>query len=80
MFAGGGGGYLRFIDPPYHHIVYSAIGKGWGAKDGVALEKNRRTIAYRECQDVPVSRFSDAFFSDARITPDEREFDIPDTD
>lgn len=39
MFSGGGGGYLRFINGEHQYIVYTAIGKGWGAKDGVAVEK-----------------------------------------
>jgi len=39
-----GGGYLRFINGQRHYIVYTAIGKGWGAKDGVAVEKNNQLI------------------------------------
>ena len=80
MFAGGGGGYLRFINEPYHYIVYSAIGKGWGAKDGVAVEKNQTRIAYWECQDIPVSKFTDAFFTDKGIAADQCEFLIPGID
>ena len=32
---------------------------GWGAKDGVAVEKNNQLIANLECQDVPVSKLSE---------------------
>lgn len=39
MFSGGGSGYLRFIHGTYHYIVYTAIGKDWSTKDGVAIEK-----------------------------------------
>lgn len=80
MFAGGGGGYLRFINEPYHYIVYSVIGKGWGAKDGVAVEKNQLKIAYWECQDIPISKFNDAFFTDMGLPIDQREFLIPGID
>lgn len=80
MFSGGGGGYLRFISEPYHYIVYSAIGKGWGPKDGVAVEKSGRLMAYHECRDIPVSKLSDALFSDAGLLPDQREFMIPGID
>jgi len=58
MFAGGGGGYLRFINGQHHYIVYTAIGKGWGAKDGVAVEKNNQLIANLECQDIPENAFT----------------------
>lgn len=80
MFSGGGGGYLRFIREPYHYIVYTAIGKGWGPKDGVAVEKSGRLIIYHECRDIPVSKFSGAFFSDAGLLSDQREFMIPGID
>ncbi|OQW40761.1 MAG: hypothetical protein A4S08_03875 [Proteobacteria bacterium SG_bin4] len=80
MFSGGGGGYLRFISEPYHYIVYTAIGKGWGPKDGVAVEKNGRLIADHECRDIPVSKFSETFFSEAGLLIDQREFNIPGID
>lgn len=77
MFAGGGGGYLRFINGPYHYIVYTAIGKGWGAKDGVAVEKNNQLIANLECQEITVSKLSEAFFTHAGLSADQNEFQIP---
>lgn len=80
MFSGGGGGYLRFINGSYHYIVYSAIGKGWGPKDGVAVEKNGRLIVYHECRDIPVSEIGEAFFSEAGLLIDQREFNIPGID
>lgn len=80
IFAGGGGGYLRFINGQHHYIVYTAIGKGWGAKDGVAVEKNNQLIASLECRDVPVSKLSEAFFSQAGLSADQNEFQIPGLD
>lgn len=80
MFSGGGGGYLRFIDGSYNYIVYTAIGKGWGPKDGVAVEKDGQLIAYHECRDIPVSEIGDAFFSDVGLLTDQREFVIPGID
>ena len=56
MFAGGGGGYIRFLNGRYHYIVYTAIGKGWGTKDGVAVEKDGKLLTHFPCQDVPVSK------------------------
>src|ERR1700683_2916905 len=38
VFSGGGGAYLRFKSGDYDYVVYTAIGRGWGVKDGVAIE------------------------------------------
>ncbi len=80
MFAGGGGGYLRFITGDYNYIVYTAIGKGWGAKDGVAVEKDHRLVAKLECQDIPVSKLGEEFFNRAGLSIDQHEFLIPGLD
>jgi hypothetical protein len=77
MFAGGGGAYLRFINGAHHYIVYTAIGKGWGAKDGVAVEKNGQLVTNLECRDVPVSKLSEEFFSHAGLSIDRDVFQIP---
>lgn len=80
MFSGGGGGYLRFIKGQHHYIVYTAIGKGWGAKDGVAVEKNNQLITNLECQDIPVSKLSEEFFMRTGLLADQNEFQIPGLD
>ena len=80
MFSGGGGGYLRFFNGAYHYVVYTAIGKGWGPKDGVAMEKNGRLVANLECRDVPVSELSEEFFNRAGLSVDQHEFQIPGLD
>ncbi|SFF11632.1 hypothetical protein SAMN05428977_105215 [Nitrosomonas sp. Nm166] len=80
MFAGGGGAYLRFIKEQYNYIVYTAIGKGWGAKDGVAVEKNSQLITNLECQDIPISKLNEEFFSRAGLSVDQDEFQIPGLD
>ena len=78
LFAGGGGGYLRFINGQYHYIVYTAIGRGWGIKDGVAIEKNNQLIANLQCRNIPVSKLSEEFFIHAGLSADQNEFEIPD--
>ena len=80
MFAGGGGGYLRFVNGAHHYIVYTAIGKGWGAKDGVAVEKNGQLVTNLECRDVPVSELGEEFFNRAGLPVDQYEFQIPGLD
>ena len=77
MFSGGGGSYLRFINGDYHYIVYTAIGKGWGVKDGVSVEKNNKLIANLKCQDIPVSIMGDEFFTRAGLPVDKNEFFPP---
>jgi hypothetical protein len=77
MFSGGGGAYLRFINGPYHYIVYTAIGKGWGTKEGVAVEKDNKLISNIKCKDVPISTLGEAFFTSAGLTADENEFSLP---
>ena len=57
-----------------------AISKGWGAKDVVAGEKNNQLIANLECQDVPVSKLSEEFFTRAGLLADQDEFQIPGVD
>lgn len=76
MFAGGGGAYLRFIAGDYNYIVYTAIGKGWGVKDGVAMEKDHRLVANLECQDIPVSKLGEEFFTRTGLSIDRNEFEI----
>ena len=77
MFSGGGGGYLRFINGRYSYIVYTAIGKGWGTKDGVSVEKDDKPIANLKCQDVPASVLGEDFFTRAGLAVDQDEFLLP---
>lgn len=73
-------GYLRFVNGQHHYIVYTAIGKGWGERDGVAVEKNGQRIANLECRDAPLSKLSEEFFSHANLPADRDEFQIPGLD
>ncbi len=77
MFAGGGGDYLRFNSGKTSYIVYSAIGKGWGTKDGVAVERHGKLATHLECQDVPTSKMGRFFFDQAGLREDAREFELP---
>ncbi len=61
-------------------MLYTATGKGWGAKDGVAVEKNNQLIANLECQDIPVSKLSEEFFTRTGLLADQNEFQIPGID
>jgi hypothetical protein len=78
MFSGGGGSYIRFISGRYNYIVYTAIGKGWGAKDGVSVEQDNKLIVNSKCRDVPASIMGEDFFSRAGFGVDQNEFQLPD--
>jgi hypothetical protein len=77
MFAGGGGGYLRFINGHYQYVVYTAIGKGWGTREGVLVKKGAKKIANFKCQDIPTSQLDNDFFNRAGLTIDPEEFLLP---
>jgi hypothetical protein len=54
-FAGGGGAYVAFLNPPYRYVVYSALVRGEGMKDGVAVEKDGKRIGHFSCTQTPVT-------------------------
>ncbi len=76
-FAGGGGAYLRFMRKRYHYIVYAAIGRGWGEKAGVSVEKNGQGRANLICRDQPSSLLGPDFFEHTQITIDQIGFELP---
>ena len=47
VFAGGGGAWLALHRSAYRYIVYSAIGRGWHEKAGLAVEKDGRLLTNR---------------------------------
>jgi hypothetical protein len=77
MFSGGGGAYLRFTAGDFNYAVYTAIGKGWGEKDGVAIEHSGKRIAHVSCTDEPVSKLGDELFQKAGLKPEDTDFDLP---
>jgi hypothetical protein len=77
MFSGGGGAYLRFVNGQYGYVVYTAIGKGWGTKDGVVVEKDGKQVASLKCGKPPVSELGPEFFTSAGLPEDSEEFELP---
>ena len=77
VFAGGGGAWLAFHRPPFRYIVYSAIGRGWHERAGLAVEKGGRVLTNLRCRGTPVSELGPDFFSSAGIADDETPFDLP---
>ena len=77
VFSGGGGAYLRFKTGDYEYIVYTAIGKGWGTKDGVAIELNGKRRGHVSCTDVPDSMMGVDYFTKIGLSEDKSDFDLP---
>jgi hypothetical protein len=77
VFAGGGGAWLAFHRSSYRYIVYSAIGRGWYEKAGVAVEKDGHLLTNRHCRGTPISELGPDFFSSAGIPDDQTPFDLP---
>jgi hypothetical protein len=77
VFAGGGGAWLAFHRSPFRYIVYSAVGRGWHEKAGLAVEKNGRLLMNLHCGGTPVSELGPDFFGRAGIPDDETPFDLP---
>jgi hypothetical protein len=77
VFSGGGGGYLRFTAGDYDYVVYTAVGKGWGEKDGVAIEKNGKRLSHVSCKDEPESKLGADFSAKAGLKEDKSYFDLP---
>jgi len=77
MFSGGGGSYLRFKAAGYEYVVYTAVGKGWGEKDGVAVERDGKRLSHVSCTDEPVSELGPDLADKAGLKPDAGDFDLP---
>jgi hypothetical protein len=76
-FSGGGGAWLAFHRDAFRYVVYTAIGRGWGTKAGVAVEQNGKLLTNLPCRDNPVSELGPDFFSNADIPDDTSPFELP---
>jgi len=77
MFSGGGGAYLRIANAGYEYVVYSATGRGWGSKEGVAVEKGGRLVANVKCKGAVQSELGPDFFEKTGLAADDKTFDLP---
>lgn len=76
-FSGGGGAYLRFTQGAYSYVVYTAIGKDWGEKAGVVVEKKGASITHLPCTGAVVSELGPELFEQAGLAEDEPGSDLP---
>jgi hypothetical protein len=76
-FAGGGGAFIRFIRGQYGYVVYTALGRGWGEKAGVAVEKDNKLMVNLPCKGAVQSEVGPDFFEKAGLTEDQTGFELP---
>lgn len=76
-YAGGGGAYVAFTNASYRYVVYTAIGRGWGEKSGVAVEKNGKLVSNLPCTQDPVSELGPDLFSKGGFPSDPAGFNLP---
>jgi hypothetical protein len=77
VFSGGGGAFLAFTNTPYRYIVYSAVGRGWGSKAGVVVEKYGKQIAKLACKGKAMSEIGPDLFAKAGIERADESFEMP---
>ena len=77
MFSGGGGAYLRFAGAGVDYVVYTAIGRGWGEKSGVVVEKAGKKIRSVKCRGAVSSQLGTELFDKAGFKADDRDFELP---
>jgi hypothetical protein len=76
-FAGGGGTYLAFTKGPFRYVVYTAIGRGWGSKAGVVVDKGGKRVASLPCKGEEKSELGPDLFGEAGLPEDKNGFDVP---
>ena len=76
-FSGGGGAWLAFHREAFRYIVYTAIGRGWGEKAGIAVEQNGKLLTNLACRGTADSQLGPDFFNASGIPDDARPFELP---
>ena len=69
---------MRFKRDTFAYVVYTAIGRGWGEKAGVAVEKDNKLQANLVCNKPVQSELGPDFFDQAGLAEDQAGFELPD--
>lgn len=77
MFSGGGGAYIRFNNHRFSYVVYTAMGRGWGEKAGIVVEKDHQLQVKLSCKTPLLSELGPDFFEQAGLIQDQIGFDLP---
>ncbi|MFO1418187.1 MAG: hypothetical protein U1E83_05905 [Methylotetracoccus sp.] len=76
-YSGGGGAFLRFRRGTHAYVVYTAIGRGWGSRAGVVVERQGRAVAEVRCAGEAVSEIGPDLFTRAGLPDDADGFELP---
>jgi hypothetical protein len=76
-FAGGGGAYIRFKRDRHSYVVYTAIGRGWRDKAGIAVEIDHKLQVNLACKKPVLSELGPDYFDQAGLVKDQVGFDLP---
>ncbi len=76
-FSGGGAAYLAFGRPPFRYVVYDGVGRGWGSKSGVAVEKAGKRIANLKCIGGALTELGPDLFQQGGFPQDKSDFELP---
>ena len=76
-FSAGGGAFLRFRWQEFAYTVFAAVGRGWGEKEGVVVEKSGKRVEALRCTGGVRSILGPDWFAAARIPQDPTGFDLP---
>ena len=75
LFSGGGGAFVSFDRGSYTYTVFTAIGRGWGPKEGV--DAPGRPRIYLPCRGAAESLLGDDWFGRAGIPIPATDFELP---
>lgn len=76
MYSGGGGAFISFTRGVYTYTVFTAIGRGWGHKEGVVVASGTRRV-YLPCRVPADSLLGDDWFGRAGIPAAAMDFELP---
>jgi hypothetical protein len=77
MYSGGGGAFVRFDRGGYTYTVFTAIGRGWGQKEGIVVDSASKRRLYLPCLQPADSLLGDDWFRHAGIPPALSDFELP---
>jgi hypothetical protein len=78
MYAGGGGFYVGFKSNEYTYVAYSAVGRGWGTKDGLMVMKGEEELSVYRCLRSPSLGAVHRLFESAGLEVEDNKIELPD--
>ncbi|MBM4201966.1 MAG: hypothetical protein FJ189_11865 [Gammaproteobacteria bacterium] len=77
LYSGGGGAFISFDRGGYSYTVFTAIGRGWGQKEGVVVDAAAGRRTYLPCRERADSVLGNDWFQGAGIPAASTDFELP---